>query len=335
MKKNLLFAIMAIIMGLVTSSCETKEVTNYPETLIGFWASTADAENNWYGLEVTDATNAKLLTYEMTEVITEEAMTLTYTNTTGKGQLVGNGITLQLQASNDTTITINMVGGIVTLTRSQKPEEQFSIVGYWKEETTSSFATHLLVYPQDDQDTTFVTIITENKDDNMLEGTMGYIKSYDNATNTGTISYVGDDTKAFAITSIDMRHLSFTFGAEKTLTKQARMTNALKNIHGTWKTESNILGFAGAKMTVVVDENNYCDITYSMNDKTGHATGTVHYCPYAGMGVLVPIDYDISDELAELLEGLECGIFTILSDTQISVSLSSVGWMEELIFTKQ
>ena len=67
----------------------------------------------------------------------------------------------------------------------------------------------------------------------------------------------------------------------------------------------------------------------------GTAKGVVHYCSHAGMGVLVPTEYELSEDLMELFAHFECGIFKIKSKREISVSLTSIGYPEEVIFTKQ
>ena len=61
----------------------------------------------------------------------------------------------------------------------------------------------------------------------------------------------------------------------------------------------------------------------------------LHYCSHAGMGVLVPTKYELSEDLMELFAHFECGIFKIKSKREISVSLTSIGYPEEVIFTKQ
>ena len=162
MTKQLLFTAFAVLVALVVTSCgSTNEPTRYPDTIVGFWANTPDAERQWYGLDVVDATSANLITYEGAEEIQTETFQLTYTASNGKGTLVGDGRSPKIRVINDTTLTIQMVGGAITFTKATKPVETFSLTGYWKEETTSGSARHLLFYPNDEEEGTIATLIME------------------------------------------------------------------------------------------------------------------------------------------------------------------------------
>lgn len=336
MKKNLLIAISLMVISVVTSSCNQPVVTNYPENLIGFWASTPNEDQAWSGLEVKDATHATFITYEGNECIIAEEMQLTYSSTNGTGRLEGDGKMLQLKATSDTTITIQTIDGNIIFTKSAKPQEEFSLVGYWKEEAKGN-ATHLLFYPQNEQGETIATIITEK--DGVLDGIMVQVASFDTNTLVGGITFLGGTGKEFAITASDLHHMNFNFGRDILLTKQARIENTPKNIVGIWKAETSIAGIMGGSMTIVVNENYMCDISYTRQTTTstikGTAKGKVHYCPRAGMGVMLPVEYNLGEELDAIFEGFECGIFNILSPTKISVSLASIGLTNDLIFTKQ
>lgn len=337
MTRQLLFTAFAVLVALVVTSCgSTNEPTRYPDTLVGFWANTPDAEGQWYGLDVVDVTSANLITYEGAEEIQTEAFQLTYTASNGKGTLVGDGRSPKIQVINDTTLTILMASGEVTFTKANKPIETFSLTGYWKEETTSGSARHLLFYPNDEEEGTIATLIME--DDGILDGSMMHVIAFDKEALTGQITYIGESTKSFDIAAIDMNQLRFKFGGEKTLTKQPRTAVAPKNLVGSWATEANA-GIMGMKMTITVDENGDCQIHYTKESLSGSqdgtATGKVYYCPRAGMGVLVPVEYNTDDEFSQLFDGFECGIFTAISSTQIGVSMAVIGIEDELIFTKQ
>ena len=130
MTRKLLFTAFAVLVALVVTSCgSTNEPTRYPDTLVGFWANTPDAEGQWYGLDVVDATSANLITYEGAEEIQTEAFQLTYTASNGKGTLVGDGRSPKIQVINDTTLTILMASGEVSFTKASKPVETFSLTG--------------------------------------------------------------------------------------------------------------------------------------------------------------------------------------------------------------
>ena len=176
MKKHLLFAMIATIITIVTTSCaSSNEPISYPENLIGFWASAANAEQQWYGLDVIDDTTATLIKYEVTESIAMEDMVMTYSQTDGKGKVEGAVKYYNLQVTSDSTFTLLMEDGITTFTKTTKPEEQFSLIGYWKENTTGYLAMNLLFFPKNEQDTTFVTIVIEDKDEQSLTGMMAKI----------------------------------------------------------------------------------------------------------------------------------------------------------------
>lgn len=343
MKKNLLFASLAIFMALVATSCQPKqeEIIPYPENLIGFWAAAPDANQQWYGVDITDTT-ACLITYESSELIAEELMTLTYDNNNGKGKLISDGKTLNIQVTSDTTFTITMVEGTVIFTKSTKPEEKFSLIGYWKQETDDYVARHLLFYPQDEKDTIYATIIDEENDPEWysLKGKMYKLVSFDYETLTGNITLVGGKGTELPIIASDLNHLTLNFfGSETSMKKQPRVTNAPKSLQGTWATDSPILLAIGIKLSIVVDKNNQCQINYSKTTpsgvETGSANGKLHYCPRAGRGVAIPIEYDQDNELAFLLEGIDCAIFIAKSATEISVPLANLEMEGEVIFTKQ
>lgn len=333
MKKNLLFAIIATIITIVTISCtSSNEPTSYPENLIGFWASAENAEQQWYGLDVISDTAATLIKYEVAESIAMEDMYLTYNQQDGKGKVEGIVRYYNLQVTSDSTITLLMEDGITTFTKTNKPEEQFSLIGYWKDNTTDDFAAmNLLFYPKNEEDTTFATIVIEDKSDLSLTGMMAKVVDFNAETLSGNLALLGNANSTFAIAADGMNNLNFTFLGTISLTKQPRAIVTLGSIEGTWNASLGTF----AKMTIVVDDQQNCEITYTQSGKTGTAKGVVHYCSYAGMGVLIPTEYNLSDELADMFENLECGIFKIKSKKEISVSMASIGYTEEIIFTKQ
>ena len=332
MKKHLLFAMIATIITIVTTSCaSSNEPISYPENLIGFWASAANAEQQWYGLDVIDDTTATLIKYEIAESIAMEDMVMTYSQTDGKGKVEGAVKYYNLQVTSDSTFTLLMEDGITTFTKTTKPEEQFSLIGYWKENTTEPSAMNLLFFPKNEQDTTFATIVIEDKEDQSLRGMMAKIINFDEETLTGTIVNLNNTNLTFAIAADGMNNLNFTFGDTMYLTKQPRASVTVGSIEGIWKASLSAL----IEMTIAVDSKQNCEITYNKTGSKGTAKGVVHYCSHAGMGVLVPTEYELSEDLMELFAHFECGIFKIKSKREISVSLTSIGYPEEVIFTKQ
>lgn len=331
MKKSILLIACTMVMTIFLTSCEPKTPTSYPDNLIGFWIGATGNMDKWYGLDVLDTQNATLITYYAQGETDGQDMSITYDANTGKGRLIGDGKTYTIKGTTDSTFTIVMVEGTVVFSRSTRPKDTFSLTGYWKEETTSGSATHLLFYPKNDKDSVIVTIITEMG--GVPEGIMAHVAKYNQSTYTGAIAFAGGTGKEYTFQGKNFNHMTFDFGGEKALTKQPRVSNAPANIQGTWFT--SITGLL--EMTIVVDEKNQCKITYNKfgSSAPGSAEGVVHYCQHAGMGVMVPTEYDLSDEYAELFEGFECGIFTIESATQISVSMASLGLEDELIFSKK
>lgn len=338
MKKNLLFASLTIFMAHIATSCKNQEPTTYPNDLIGFWSGTTGNAEKWYGLDVLNAQNASFITYYSDEDYEEEAMTLTYDATTGKGKLVGDGKTYTINATSDITFTITMVDGTILFKKSTKPVEKFSLTGYWKQ-TTEDFTTrHLLFYPKNEQDSVYATIIEEEIEFNSLTGYMAKLVAFDYEKLSGSITLVGGKGTELPIEATDFNHLTFSFfGIETAMTKQARLTNVPKTLQGTWSMSSSTVFPVALK--IVVDENNQCHISYTKPTTSGVDNGTakayLHYCPRAGMGGIIPTEYDQDDELAYLFEGMECGIFYAKSATEISIPLANLGLEGEVTFTKQ
>ena len=110
MKKNLLSFAISMIIAILTTSCEPPKPT-MPQDIKGFWQCQATINAIWYGLEVIDNQTAILRTYQETEEIEAIDMSLTYDAITGKGQLLGDGIFLQVQAMSEEIIHIKMVEG--------------------------------------------------------------------------------------------------------------------------------------------------------------------------------------------------------------------------------
>ena len=69
MKKIMHLATLTLVVALIATSCQQKTVTTYPEDIKGYWEAASHEPNQWYGLDITDATSASLITY-----FTEEAI---------------------------------------------------------------------------------------------------------------------------------------------------------------------------------------------------------------------------------------------------------------------
>jgi len=142
MKKTLFGAMLTIIV-LAIAGCNPTVEENYPKNLLGYWASTPNADSVWYSLEVDtktaqsvqgrdgmqkltpaypDEANGVLTTYAGNKATATEKMSVVYYPSNGKGSLSGEGKLLNLQALTDTTLTITMVGGEVLFTRGIKPD---------------------------------------------------------------------------------------------------------------------------------------------------------------------------------------------------------------------
>lgn len=141
--KKTLFGAMLTMMVLAIAGCNPDVEENYPKNLLGYWASTPNADGVWYSLEVDtktaqsvqgrngmqklspvepDAANGVLTTYAGDKATATEKMSVVYFPSNGKGSLSGEGKLLNLQALTDTTLTITMVSGEVLFTRGIKPD---------------------------------------------------------------------------------------------------------------------------------------------------------------------------------------------------------------------
>ena len=83
MKKIMHLATLTLVVALIATSCQQKTVTTYPEDIKGYWEAASRELNKTYGLDITDANSASLITYITEEDPEEQAMSLTYDATTG------------------------------------------------------------------------------------------------------------------------------------------------------------------------------------------------------------------------------------------------------------
>ena len=116
MKKNLLLLAITMLVTLLGTSCKPTLPT-LPQNIQGFWRCQPNQNAIWYGLDVTDNVSATLSTYQETEELETIEMAITYDAISGKGQLLGDGILLQLQAMSENIIHIRMVEGDIAFTK--------------------------------------------------------------------------------------------------------------------------------------------------------------------------------------------------------------------------
>ena len=160
MKKIMHLATLTLVVALIATSCQQKTVTTYPEDIKGYWEAASHEPNQWYGLDITDATSASLITYFTEEDPEEQVMSLIYDATTGKGKLIGAGKSIQLRATSDSTLALTMVEGTVLFYRGVRPKPTINMVGLWKSNRINDMGIDLLVYPRDSKGTCMVTMIT-------------------------------------------------------------------------------------------------------------------------------------------------------------------------------
>lgn len=331
MKKTLLFITFAITI--ICSSCNPTPETFFPKSLVGFWQSTPNTTNTWYGLDVTDDLSAVFLTYQAEEEIEAITMTLTYDPNTGKGKLVGNGISLHISAVSETTFSIKMIEGDIMFTQGEKPAATYSLTGLWKAEAIEDIRLDLLIFPKNNDNIDIAYILVDEIFGDML-ATMGTISSFDSKIALGelTASYhSGKFTLDTTATPLKITYLEddITY----TLTKEGKKDIILKSMKGIWHTSMPGV----AEVTINVDDNNNCIIDYSIIDianqktKSGTTKGLLHFCPPARMGALEPANQVTNEEFIELFGEEGCGIFSVKSSTEVIVNTMGM----EVIFQRQ
>lgn len=334
MKKNLHFAFMALIVAITAASCKPQPVITYPESIIGFWEAPSGETNKWYGLDIVDATNASFITYYSQDDPVEQAMSISYDATTGKGRLSGDGKMIQLRATTDSTLALTLVEGTVVFYRGVRPKPTINMTGLWKSNRIDDMGLDILVYPIDSKGTTNVTVIKVDEMFSEYVGTMGTLTSFNQETGSGFITSEHYTGKFNVITGNNPLTLTLVDSDEMyVLTKQPKKTNTPTSLVGTWTTSLP----GTLSITIVVASDNTCTIDYSVIDpetlttKEGIAKGTIYYCPVAGMGAVVPHDLDKHPELVELIGADACGVFNTTSENTVSVSFMGIN----LIFQKK
>lgn len=332
MKKNLLSFAISMIIAILATSCEPPKPT-MPQDIKGFWQCQATSNAFWYGLEVIDNQTAILRTYQETEEIEAIDMSLTYDAITGKGQLLGDGIFLQVQAMSEEIIHIKMVEGEIAFTKGKKPAKTYSLTGLWNAEAMEDIRLDLLIFPKNNDQIDIAYILVDEIFGDML-ATMGTISKFDSKTASGELNasyHNGNFILDTIANPLKIKYIedNITY----TLTKVVKKNIILKSMRGTWYT--SIPGLA--EVTINVDDSNNCTIDYSIIDissqktKSGTTKGILHFCPQARMGALEPANQVTNEEFIELFGEEGCGIFSVQSSTEVIVNTMGM----EVIFQKQ
>lgn len=325
MKKIMHLATLTLIVALIATSCQQKTVTTYPEDIKGYWEAASHEPNQWYGLDITDATSASLITYFTEEDPEEQVMSLIYDATTGKGKLIGAGKSIQLRATSDSTLALTMVEGTVLFYRGVRPKPTINMVGLWKSNRIDDMGIDLLVYPRDSKGTCMVTMITVDEMFNEQVGSMGTLTSFNQETGSGFVTTDYYEGKCHVIASTNPMTMTLEdIGEMYVFSKQPKAQNMPKSLQGEWGWNAAL-----ASITIIVTEANKAEIYYQTIDKEGHkksgvVTGDMHYCQVAGMGAVVPHNLEEHPELAEYIGLNTCGVFQVLSATEVYVSFSGI-----------
>lgn len=325
MKKIMHLATLTLVVALIATSCQQKTVTTYPEDIKGYWEAASHEPNQWYGLDITDATSASLITYFTEEDPEEQVMSLIYDATTGKGKLIGAGKSIQLRATSDSTLALTMVEGTVLFYRGVRPKPTINMVGLWKSNRINDMGIDLLVYPRDSKGTCMVTMITVDEMFNEQVGSMGTLTSFNQETGSGFVTTDYYEGKCHVIASTNPMTMTLEdIGEMYVFTKQAKAQNMPKSLQGEWGWNAAL-----ASITIIVTEANKAEIYYQTIDKEGHkksgvVTGDMYYCQVAGMGAVVPHNLEEHPELAEYIGLNTCGVFQVLSATEVYVSFSGI-----------
>ena len=325
MKKIMHLATLTLIVALIATSCQQKTVTTYPEDIKGYWEAASHEPNQWYGLDITDATSASLITYFTEEDPEEQVMSLIYDATTGKGKLIGAGKSIQLRATSDSTLALTMVEGTVLFYRGVRPKPTINMVGLWKSNRIDDMGIDLLVYPRDSKGTCMVTMITVDEMFNEQVGSMGTLTSFNQETGSGFVTTDYYEGKCHVIASTNPMTMTLEdIGEMYVFSKQPKAQNMPKSLQGEWGWNAAL-----ASITIIVTEANKAEIYYQTIDKEGHkksgvVTGDMYYCQVAGMGAVVPHNLEEHPELAEYIGLNTCGVFQVLSATEVYVSFSGI-----------
>ena len=329
MKKNLLTLAITMIIAILATSCQPP-LPALPQNIKGFWQSQANSNAIWYGLEVKDSVTAALRTYQDTEELEAIEMTVTYDATTGKGQLLGDGIFLQIQAMTEETIIIKMVEGEIAFTKGQKPTKTYSITGLWKSDPIDDMRVDLLIFtPKEGKISLAYTEIDEVFGD--MTSVMGSIHTFDKQKGEGALTASYHEGEFTIDTTANPMTMTYTEdGIERTFTQQPKQDILSRSLQGIWHT--SVPGTATA--TIEIDENNMCVINYSITapkKKTGKTKGIVHYCQQARMGAIESANEIKNEDFIELFGEEACGVFTAKSTTEFTMNLLGI----EVVFNKQ
>lgn len=338
MRKIMHIAALLLLITWTATSCKQQEPVTYPDDITGFWEASSSENDKSYGLDITSANKATLITYHTDADPEEQVMTLTYDASTGKGRLSGERV-IQLRVTTETTITLTMVEGTVIFYRGVRPKPTINAVGLWKSATVDDWHTELLVFPKDEKGVMHVTInsiYTDEFDPSAVEEypIMMTLKDFDPSTGAGRI--VKDDTFNERIL-IDITQNPLTFdlnynGTTYTLAKQPKANNMPKTLQGVWNWNAAI-----ATISITVKADNTAAIYYrTINDKGDVISGTVdcdlYYCPAAGMGTVVPHDRDKHPEFNAIIPPhITCGVFKLTTATEVNISFGGMTFK----FTKE
>ena len=338
MRKIMHIAALLLLITWTATSCKQQEPVTYPDDITGFWEASSSENDKSYGLDITSANRATLITYHTDADPEEQVMTLTYDASTGKGRLSGERV-IQLRVTTETTIALTMVEGTVIFYRGVRPKPTINAVGLWKSATVDDWHTEMLVFPKDEKGVMHVTlnsIYTDEFDPSAVEEypIMMTLKDFDPSTGAGRI--VKDDTFNERIL-IDITQNPLTFdlnynGTTYTLAKQPKANNMPKTLQGVWNWNAAI-----ATISITVKADNTAAIYYrTINDKGDVISGTVdcdlYYCPAAGMGTVVPHDRDKHPEFNAIIPPhITCGVFKLTTATEVNISFGGMTFK----FTKE
>lgn len=324
MKKIMNLATLLLMVTLMATSCKEPVVVTYPDNLTGYWEAASSEKDKWYGLDI-DATNATLITYYTEEDPVEQAMSLTYDATTGKGKLLGEGKSIPVRATSDSTIALTMVEGTVVFYRGVRPKPTINMVGLWKSNRVNDMGIDLLVYPKDAKGTNAVTMITVDEMFNEQMGVMGTLSSFNQEIGSGVVTTEYYTGKCHVIASTNPMTMTLDdIGELYVFTKQPKAQNMPKSLQGEWRWSAMV-----ASINIVVTEENKVEIYYQTideegNKKSGMVKGDIHYCQAAGMGAVVAHNLEEHPELVQYIGMNNCGVFQVISATEVYVTFNGI-----------
>ena len=340
-----------VLLAVVCSGCRTQE-NNYPQTLTGYWVGTPQTTGQQTltasfacTMDIDDNMEVTLTTITTSQDNEVETFTLSYDNRTGKGTITNSGKALNLQARNDTTLSLWMTAGEVIFKRTVRPADPDipTFEGYYTRTSGSiDTITNILVYATESDGTKRMTVLLSK--DAMAGGYSARLLTFNTSTGEGTIETRIDgifDTVPFCTDYQTIQLYSDIEEAKTIYTRQPQATDMPQSLSGKWT--AGLQGYI--YLVADINTDNTCLFSYDMSgiaDQVGDAiedmnltdtiSGYIRYSAYAGKGVL-EFD-DKNDNIGDNMIGYSI-LFEVTGQNKAQITMSVQGKDYNLEFTRQ